>query len=157
MNIIEKIEDFFYRLKRVIVYIPIIWKGVDFDYYSAIDIFKFQLDRLANVLEKDTYHENSKTDAQKVRTAIKLLDRVYNDYYSMEYLDIMEKKYGEVKLGYSDKGITVSYGNKKLTKKEEQRIKEEERELFVKSLEKQKKAERILWEFIHHNIGNWWV
>ena len=80
----RNIKWFFRRLKRVWDFLPIIWKGYDFDYTHAIDLFKYQLERTADLLESDkAYTLNAKLHAQKIRTAVRLMDKVYNE----EYLD----------------------------------------------------------------------
>ena len=48
-----KIKRFIYRIKRVIEFIPVIWKGYDWDYGSAIDVFQYQLTRTVDYLESD--------------------------------------------------------------------------------------------------------
>ena len=35
------IKQFFRRLKRTIDFLPIIWKGFDFDYRYAIELFQY--------------------------------------------------------------------------------------------------------------------
>ena len=45
---IWRVKRFFRKLKRVWDFIPIIWKGDDYDYQYSIDLFKYQLDRTAD-------------------------------------------------------------------------------------------------------------
>jgi len=80
----RNVKWFFRRLKRVWDFLPIIWKGYDFDYAHALNLFKYQLERTADLLESDkAYTINAKLHAQKIRTAVRLMDKVYNE----EYLD----------------------------------------------------------------------
>ena len=61
-----KIKRFIYRVKRVIEFIPVIWKGNDWDYGSAIDVFQYQLTRTADYLESDKARSlDAKTNAAK--------------------------------------------------------------------------------------------
>tara|TARA_B110000503_G_scaffold136816_1_gene219863 strand:- start:362 stop:682 length:321 start_codon:yes stop_codon:yes gene_type:complete len=63
-------------------FLPIIWRGYDFDYAHAIELFKYQLERTADLLESDkAYTINSNIHAQKIRTAIRLMDIVYEEKY----------------------------------------------------------------------------
>ena len=48
-----KIKRLIYRLKRLIEFITVIWRGYDWDYGSSIDIYKYQLTRTAEYLESD--------------------------------------------------------------------------------------------------------
>jgi hypothetical protein len=91
-----KIKRFFYRIKRVIDFLPIIWKGYDFDYHSSIELFKYQLKRTAEYLESDKAQTlEAKTNAAKIWTAVELMEKVYDEEYGTEYIDIIEKLYGK--------------------------------------------------------------
>jgi len=111
------------QIQRVIDFLPMIWNGFDFDYIYAIDLFKKQLERTATHLESNKAHTiSAKTNAQKIRTAIRLMDIVYDEKYVDEFLDSNSK----------------------------------DREEFVRVIKKQKRAHKLLWDFIEHNIQKWW-
>ena len=40
------------QIKRVIDFLPIIWKGYDWDYRYAVELFQHQLKRTADQIEK---------------------------------------------------------------------------------------------------------
>jgi hypothetical protein len=87
-KIYNNITWFFRRLKRVWDFLPIIWGGYDFDYSHAIELFKYQLERTADLLESDkAYTLNSNLHAQKIRTAIQLIDKVYDEGYMEDFYD----------------------------------------------------------------------
>ena len=95
---IGRIKRLIYRVKRVIEFITIIWKGYDFDYHSSIELFKYQLKRTAEYLESDKAQTlEAKTNAAKIWTAIELMEKVYNEDYAMEYMDDIERLYGKSK------------------------------------------------------------
>ena len=39
------------QIKRVLDFLPLIWKGYDWDYHYAVELFQHQLKRMANFLE----------------------------------------------------------------------------------------------------------
>ena len=85
-------KRFFRRVKRVIDFLPIIWKGEDYDYYYSIELFQYQLKRTADFLESDkAFTSDAIETASRVRTAAELLDRVYNDYY-LQQIDWDDKE-----------------------------------------------------------------
>jgi len=150
------------QIKRTLSFLPIIWGGYDMDYMSAIDLFKHQLGRLATTLEGETsYGLDSLLKAQRIRTTIRLLDKVYDDFYGCEYQSKIEKIYGEdvYDFEFEDRGKGEDYGYLK-HKYEYWNNADEIRELnqvfFHESNTKQKKAHRILWKYIEHNIQSWW-
>lgn len=158
-------KRFFKGIKRIIEFTPIIWKTYDWDYHYAIDLFAFQLERIAKSLESpNSLGVDSKQRAMRIRTALKLMKKVYDDEYGMEYFDIMEKKYGKYHMDFvktdidSDTyQIVTRYGEvDQYTEEEYSKIKEEENKLFNESQKKQEKAEDVLWKLIRHNLRWWW-
>jgi len=158
----NEIRYYYRKLKRLIQFIPHIWRGYDFDYRYAIDLFSYQLTRTANFLESGkSYTVNADMHARKIRTAIDLMKKVYEDEYEMEWMDRLQEIYGPSVLDWwfedTGKGDGSSYLRcvyEKWDNTEE--VEAKKKELVKASQEKQKKAERILWAYIHHNIRYWW-
>ena len=148
------------QIKRTIEFLPLIWNSYDFDYQYSIDLFKKQLERTANHLESNrAYGMDAKNRASRIRTAIRLMDKVYEEEYSHEYIDKLEQLYGKNVLEWN----TISVGQKRYELKYEyekwdnkDEINEMRRKLFKESNEKQKRAHKLLWDFIEHNIQYWW-
>lgn len=156
------IKQFFRRLKRTIDFLPIIWKGFDFDYRYAIELFQYQLERTADFMESDrAYTVDAEKRAIRIRTAVKLMKKVYEEDYACEYQDKLKELYGETVLNM--KFEPTEYNNDTSYLKWEfeywdnaEEIKRVHDGLFKLSQQKQLKAERILWKFIEHNIRGWW-
>ena len=72
----------FRKLKRLIDFIPVIWKSEDYDYRYALDIFKFQLLRLADYIESQDRYVGNKNDVARIRTVCRLMDKVYDEEYA---------------------------------------------------------------------------
>jgi len=112
------------QIQRVIDFLPMIWRGNDWDYFYSLELFQKQLERTATYLESDkAVTETAKMYAQKIRTALRLMDIVYDDTYITEFLDSGDS---------------------------------ENADEFVKVMKKQKRAHKLLWDFIEHNIQRWW-
>jgi hypothetical protein len=160
---IKDIKYFFERkyqqVERVIDFLPIIWKGFDFDYYYSIELFKKQLERQAKLFESDTLNpDRSKQNASRIRTAIRLMDKVYNDEYELEWVDKLKEEYGsdilDFKFEDTGRGDGTSYLRYKY---EDLNMRSKmKKELIKESREKQKRAHKLLWDFIEHNIQYWW-
>ena len=154
------------QIKRVISFLPIIWKGFDWDYRYAVELFQHQLKRTANEIESNGHLQNSKNVVSRIRTGVELIEKVYDEDYAMEYFDIMEKKYGKsnfdfVETGEFDKKGDPYYTMEEFyendyTKGELGLISEEKSTLRLESFAKQKRAHKLAWEFIEHNIQSWW-
>lgn len=168
-----KIKRLIYRVKRVIGFIPVIWKGYDWDYGSALDVFEHQLKRTADYLESDKAQTlDAKINAAKIWTAIELMEKVYNEDYALEYFEVMENKYGLSSFDFVETGekdmigifdenqnplytMEESYENN-YTEEELKLIREEKSALHLECMAKQKRAHKLLWSYIEHNILKWW-
>ena len=150
------------QIKRVIDFLPVVWKGYDFDYMYSLELFKKSLERQAKLFESDKLNsDRSKQNASRIRTAIQLMDKVYNEDYSMEWIDTIEAKYGSDVLDWESvntgRGDGTHYIVRKYEKwKNSDEISKVEAKLFSESKEKQKRAHKLLWDFIEHNLQFWW-
>ena len=156
------------QIKRVIDFLPIIWKGFDFDYIYSIELFKKQLERQATFLESDrALTLEAQNNAKKIRTALRLMDIVYDEKYVEDVFTHLEQTYGESKMDFVDTGEDSKFGGERLytlkitnqnaiNEIHQDKINEERGELIKLARDKQKRAHKILWKYIEHNIQNWW-
>ena len=156
------------QIKRVIDFFPLIWNGYDFDYHYALELFKKQLERQAEFMESDrAYTLSAKTNAQKIRTAIRLMDKVYDDEYGMEYMDTIEKRYGKTYSAFVNFGQVSKRTGEELSElkvwnentvdeQHQKEIDEVRKQMMLLSIDKQKRAHKLLWDFIEWNIQGWW-
>ena len=150
------------QVKRVIDFLPMIWNGFEFDYSYSVQLFRKSLERQAQFFESDkSYSDRSKQNAVRIRTAIRLMDKVYDDDYGSEYQDKLEKLYGDDAFdwqfedtGRGDETSFIKYRYEDWDNAEE--ISQVQKKLFLESKEKQKRAHKLLWDFIEHNIQYWW-
>jgi len=156
------IKDFFRRIKRVIDFLPTIWKGYDFDFYYSIELFKHQLERQAKFFESSkSYRQDSLHQASRIRTVIKLMDIVYNEKYHDETNATMERIYGQQRFEFIENKDIGMYS---LDIRWEKAMDDEHNEAIMKlwsdqmkfAANKTKRAHGILWRMVEHNIKNWW-
>ena len=150
------------QIQRVIDFLPMIWKGYDWDYSYAIELFRKQLERLADALESDRANTvSAPINAQKIRTVIRLMDRVYDKEYGMEYMTQIDKLYGTTHYDFVDKDGEELYEMKvwnenAVDEQHQKEIDEVRKQMMIHSLDKQNRAHKLLWDFIEHNIQRWW-
>lgn len=155
------------QVKKTLDFIPLIWKSYDFDYRYALELFKKQLERQAKFMESDKAMTlSAKTNAQKIRTAIRLMDKVYEEEYGMEYMAQIDKLYGTthydfVEIDKLDKWgepyYEIKLRNEGAVDEEHQKeINEVRKQMMLLSRDRQKRAHKLLWDFIEHNIQRWW-
>jgi len=156
------------QIKRVIDFLPMIWKGFDFDYMYSIELFKKQLERQATFLESDrALTMEAQNNAKKIRTALRLMDIVYDEKYVDDVFIHLEELHGKSKMDFIDTGEDSKFGGERLytlkvtnenaiNETHQEKINQERTELIRLARDKQKKAHKLLWKFIEHNIQNWW-
>jgi ketol-acid reductoisomerase len=149
------------QIERTLSFLPLIWKGYDWDYRYAIDLFQHQLKRTERSIRENGIHVGNQNTASRIKTAIRLMDKVYDEEYGCEYQDKLKELYGEnvsdwwfEDTGKGDDSSYLRYEYEKWDNSEE--IKKVERKLLLESKNKQKRAHKLLWDFIEHNIQNWW-
>lgn len=150
-----------WQIKNLIKWFSIIWNQYDWDYMYAIAVFKFQLSKIANELDSQKARTvSAEYNAQRIRTVIKLMDKVYNEEYGTEYLDKLDNMFGE---GTTDFKFVPSEkeGCSELLwgyegKPNEKEIEDMRTILFKESQEKQKRAHKLLWKIIEKDIQRWW-
>jgi hypothetical protein len=157
---ISEIKRFLRRVKRLIVFIPVIWKGDDWDYRYAVDLFKFQLLRLADHIEEHNRYVHNENDVDRIRLVCRLMTKVYDEEYATEYQDILEKMYGEDVLNCKFEKIEGTDSSRMFWKYEgwenAEDVKKTKYALFEMSREKQERAHRLLWQLIEKDIRKWW-
>jgi hypothetical protein len=138
-----------------------VWNKYDFDYSYSIDIFKRALLDQAEYMESDNaVCMSSKDDAKRIRTVVRLMEKVYDDSYALEYQDKLRELYGDDVLDFSfepsefkDMNV-LEWGYKSKANAEE--IDKMHSKLLKESHAKQERAEELLWKLIAHNIRGWW-
>ena len=83
-------KRFFKKIKRVIDFFPIIWRGEDYDYAYAVQLFSYQLNRTADYIEERDFIVDAKDVANEIRTATTLLENVYEEKYIEQEPDLEE-------------------------------------------------------------------
>ena len=147
------------QIVNIIKWIPILWNQFDFDYSYSINVFKYQLQKQSDFLNSKNAHTvNAKHNAQRINMVIKLMDKVYNEDYGCEYQKKLRELYGDDILDIdisSDRYLKYKYeilNDKKLINE----INIVRKKLFEESQQKQKRAHKLLWDLIEHNIQHWW-
>lgn len=153
------------QIRNILKWIPIIWGQFDFDYNYALDLFKFKLLDIADFLESDKAHcVGAKDRGSRIRMIVRLMDKVYNEDYGVEYQSKLEEIYGEklFEINWIDTndGTDSSFlkYNYELNESEEKikEINKVKKRLFEESKNKQERAHKLLWKLVEHNIRGFW-
>lgn len=162
-------KDFVNGVKNLVRWFPIIWKDRDWDdhfiWVLMIQKLKFQSKYIG---EKDR-HTSAKRDAEIMMTCVRLMEKVKEEFYGMEYMDYHESDYNWIdcdKPGYKQLDIVQKSENfddyfKKyplVYKKIKEKYPEESKDRIAMKMsrENHNRARKILFKLMENNIERWW-
>jgi len=74
-------------IKNIIYWLPIIWKDRHWDSHYIFEIMKHKLKAQAKYIGDRDFHTRAQQDARRMRLCVKLMQKVQDDDYAMEYMD----------------------------------------------------------------------
>ena len=74
-------------IKNTIYWLPIIWKDRHWDSHYIFEILKHKLKAQANYIGGRGFHTRAHQDARRMRLCVKLMQKIQDDDYAMEYMD----------------------------------------------------------------------
>ena len=115
----DAIRQFSIGVRNIIKWIPVLYKDRDWDFYYVYNILQKKLEFTEKAI-RDSSLENGAMYANKIRTAIKLIEIVRDEKYLDEFL-------------IEDDWTTIK-----------------------KAIDKHDKAKKLLFNYLHHYIEQWW-
>jgi hypothetical protein len=74
-------------VKNIWYWFPIIWKDRDWDSHYIFEILQHKLKAQADYIGKRDFHTRAQLDAKRMRLCVKLIKKVQEEDYTMEYQD----------------------------------------------------------------------
>ena len=81
-----RIKNKIRQFRKLIRWIPIIWRDRDWDYYFVYEILKQKLVDTEKYIRKDGLHVFNEHDADSIKTAIEMIEKVQTEYHLDKYL-----------------------------------------------------------------------
>jgi hypothetical protein len=161
---------FFIRLgmsiKNVIRWLPVIWRDKDWDESFIYKILQFKLKNQSEYIATRDWHTRAKRDAEIMMTCVRLIDKINEQYYGMEYFeyydydmstdnpnrflefnvtrDELDTYYAKYPLTF--KKIVAQYGD----------AKDRSSTALLMGDDRQEKARKLLFKILEQNIETWW-
>jgi len=166
-------------VKNLIEWFPFIWKDRDYDSQYLMDLMKFKIQKMSKEQGSTNSHVSTKRNVEIMNTVVRLIDKVVEETYRHEYYDYFDSTFKLVKVDRTDNDPK----REDYYTMEEEIIRDDTREYIKKyprtykqvmthSLYKDdmdpkiipmimgdirhKKAKRLLYTLLHHNIEKWW-
>jgi len=95
-NIGWKIRDIYRSIRSVIRWFPVIWNDRDWDDWYIYKILQTKLKFQSKYIGDRDIHTRAKRDAEVMNTCVRLIDKLMEDFYDMEYLDYHESTFSFV-------------------------------------------------------------
>ena len=80
-------------IKNIAYWLPIIWKDRNWDSHYIFDILSHKLKAQSKYIGDRDIHTRAKRDAEVMLTCVRLIDKVQEEFYAMEYMDYEKTKH----------------------------------------------------------------
>jgi hypothetical protein len=108
-------KDLVKGIKNIFKWLPIVWKDRDYDDGYIFDVLKFKLKNTAKYIGDRDFHTNAKKDSERMMLCVRLIEKVQDEYYRMEYGDYHETKFEFVDLEPGEYGASKGFKTLKST------------------------------------------
>jgi hypothetical protein len=167
-------KDFYYGVKNLIKWFPIIWKDRNWDHSYVWEILKVKLKYQAEHISSNGFHLNAKYDTQRIETCIRLIDNIQNEFYSYEYgnyhhsemhLTPIKDKPGYLEMHiqeiwekFDDYFNKYPHAYREVTKTDKYIFDNDTKLHIAMNMGKylHNKARRILFKILEQDIEKWW-
>lgn len=158
------------RVLNLIRWFPVIWKDHDWDSSYIYEILKFKLGNQARYIGAHNRHTRAKEDARNMMLCVRLIDKLQDEYYTMEYFDFYKVEYEFIPYNpkpgsYTMKEISIEDNLDEYFKKyykaysqivDKGEHTERRRIAFEIGYNNHEKARKLLFKIIEENIERWW-
>ena len=86
-------KEFIRGLKSIKYWLPIIWKDRNWDHQYIFDILSHKLKAQSKYIGDMDTHTRAKRDAEVMMTCVRLIEKVKDEFYSMEYMEYEKTKH----------------------------------------------------------------
>lgn len=80
-------------IKNIWYWLPIIWKDRHWDHRYIFEILKHKLEAQSRYIGERDVHTRAKRDSEVMMTCVRLIDKIGEEFYQMEYMDYEKTKH----------------------------------------------------------------
>ena len=154
-------RDIYRFIKRILEYSPILWKDVDYDYASILDMLQYKIKRTREHIEHHDFITNSQKYCKQMLEVEQLIEKIREDEFCKAEYEAHDKKWGEsihVHIPVPGTDCTEWRTNRLNVRTEKDRINELKEYRKIMHMENQRKqnAWNKLFKLMNQNMRNWW-
>jgi hypothetical protein len=152
---------------------PIVWKDRDWDDHFIFEALKFKLKNTANYFEEKQRFVGWEDEVKYIRICEKLITRIQDDYYQMEYTDYVNMEFDLIPISNTDRfeyksTVTENNLNKYFAlypKTKKKTLSSDKYKAYVSTdtglalamgIERHLKARKLLFKIMEEKIEGWW-
>jgi len=166
-------RDIAQGFKNLYKWFPIVWKDRDWDNHFIFEALKFKLKNTANYFEERQRFVGWEDEVKYIRICEKLIKRIQDDYYQMEYMDYVNMEFDLIPIANTDKfeyKSTVTEDNLDkyfalyprtknkvlLSNKYKTYLSTDNGTALAMGVERHLKARKLLFKIMEERIEAWW-
>jgi hypothetical protein len=158
-------KNFARGVKNLWKWFPIIWQDRDWDQYYIYKVLQFKLKNQAKYIGNRDWHTGAKRDAEKMMTCVRLIDKIVDEYYGMEYMDYydydMNFPEGRLVMNITKDDLDNYFAMYPLTLKKTEaqygdKGKDRSSKAMLMGMDRQEIARKLLFKILEQNIEGWW-
>lgn len=162
-------KDLITGIKNIIKWFPTIWKDRDWDHTFIFNILIKKLEFQSKYIGDKNRHSRSKRDAEIMMTCVRLMEKIREGEYEIEYMDYHDSDYNWIdcdtpghkqldivqnKEWFDDYFKKYPLVYKKVIK--ENPDEEKSKIALLISIENHKRAKKVLFKLMENYIEHWW-
>ena len=94
LNDLPRLHKYLIRgIKNLWKWFPLVWKDRDWDDHFIFEALKFKIRNTARYIKKNDRYVGCERDVQIMMTCVRLIEKIQNQFYEMEYTDFMDQKF----------------------------------------------------------------
>lgn len=144
------------KIKKIIDYIPILWKDEDWDYYHLLELIKYKISRMKKCIKNNDLIVDEAIDniSNSIDNTIKCINEYNNsdELFYKEYGDIYEILNLEHRCIGEEFATVYKDTEIKISKRHKAKIKNN----ILKHLEYERELWNKIWDSIKDNGRSWW-
>ena len=86
-------KNFIIGIKNIWYWLPIIWKDRNYDSHYIFEIMMHKIKAQSKYIGERDIHTRAKRDAEVMMTCVRLIEKVQDEWYNMEYMDYHKEKH----------------------------------------------------------------
>ena len=167
-------KDFYQGVKNLIRWFKVIWKDRHWDDHYIWEILKTKLEFQADYIGRQGIHLDAKTDAQRIMTCVRLINKVQSEFYQSEYTDYDHREFSFIPLEdnsecyrmeskeiwekYDDYFAKYPHAYREVTKTDKYIFENNSKQKIAMNIGYylDKKANRLLFKMLETHLRSWW-